>query len=108
MDPQNETALEGTSITLSCQIAGYPPPSWNITWQKSVDRGISYVGVRSNGSLLIKFVKMPRSTLGILNITSLRRFDAGLYRCRYEELFSLPAQINVHCKLLTGRIVHCT
>ncbi|XP_065833927.1 cell adhesion molecule Dscam2-like isoform X2 [Oscarella lobularis] len=39
---------------------------------------------------------MPRSTLGILNITSLRRFDAGLYRCRYEELFSLPAQINVH------------
>ena len=90
--PQNETIMEGNSVTFSCEAIGNPSPS--ISWTK-------------NGFLLSN-IGDPRITFTELNrkltITNVKGTDGGKYRCVASNSLGVatsnPATLNVQCMLI--------
>ncbi|KAK6994218.1 neuroglian, partial [Biomphalaria glabrata] len=73
--PENETeAAEGQQVELSCENKGNPKP--RLTWYKdNVEiTGGEHFRILPNGSLLIKQVVLP---------------DAGLYKCKAENIYNV-------------------
>ena len=96
LDPQDETAFEGTTGSMTCRIIGYPPG--NIIWQKSSDGGVSYENVLLNDSVQVNDeMRTSKWILSNLTIMKVQRSDAGLYRCHSRNISSSSALMDVHC-----------
>ena len=93
-DPRDAAVLEGTTVSLTCEIIGYPPGY--IVWQKSND-SIVYEDVSLGGNINQVDKQISQSRQTTLTIKEIRRSNGGRYRCRSRRIYSRSAEMDVHC-----------
>ncbi|XP_065833912.1 cell adhesion molecule DSCAM-like isoform X2 [Oscarella lobularis] len=92
-DPRGAAVLEGTTVSLTCEIIGYPPGY--IVWQKSND-SIVYEDVSLGGNINQVDKQISQSRQTTLTIKEIRRSNGGRYRCRSRRIYSRSAEMDVH------------
>ena len=97
----NDTiVIERNSVTIECEVLGYPPPS--ITWNKANAVLSGRVSVSDSVNVPTGYGNVTRVSVN-LTITNASREDTGVYTCSANNSISSDSSnvsITVQCKFL--------
>eukprot|EP00118_Oscarella_pearsei_P023283 m.275784 g.275784 ORF g.275784 m.275784 type:complete len:1931 (+) comp40604_c0_seq9:2253-8045(+) len=98
LNPVNNAPIEGTTVTLSCKVVGYPPG--RIVWEKSSPNQDSFNILGLGGNVAAVIQNDTTSEMSDLTLTGIQRSDHGYYQCKAtqigNEVTSSPGYVDVY------------